>query len=545
MHHYVWMRSLLILGLSVACSARPTFSDSDSDLRDPLLRPNLAGGTSATADPVLTYHNSNTRDGLYVVPGLTRAAAAKTHLVPWDGRYAGSVYAQPLFVAGAPGESGRLYVVTENNDVVALDESTGSVVWTKNLGPYANQEGGGCGGLNPLGVTGTPVIDLPTRTLYVDGVDVTDPDANGKRTLRSHRVHAISIDDGTERQGWPLDMAGVVSNNHTFETNVAHQRGALALVNGRLLVAYGSQGDCGNYRGTVVSIAIDANPPNNASPSVSWSTPISAWISPGPAAGVWAPNGVASDGKSIFFATGNGGGDATHDWGGGEAVFRFGSGGVKGIPDDVFVASDWRALDMADEDLGGSGVLIVDQPGAPIPELAIALGKDGNMLALDAAHLGGAVGVPPLLLLHVATHDIVDAPAAVPFLGGTMVVFDTQSGGVGVGCPANQSGDLVGVQVMPGNPPTATVAWCNDGWGHGSPIITTTDGASDPIVWMTGGGGGDNALRAYDAADGHVIVDASNDGVSMPGMNRFNTLIVANQKLVVAANNRAYKFSWE
>lgn len=540
------MRFLLAAFACVACTTTVT-SPQPPELLPvppdslPLVPP--AGSTGARVSSVVTYHNSNTRDGLYVARGLSHYAAPLMHLTDgFDGAYSGTVYGQPLYVPGIGANTGTYYVVTEANDVIALDEVTGATKWTKSLGPYANQEGEGCGGFNPLGITSTPVIDPSTRTLYVDGIESTGPDPNGKRTLRTHLVHALSIDDGSERDGWPIDVAGIVSNDHPFDVSVAHQRGALALVGNRLYVPYGSQGDCGNYRGTVVSIDV-SHFANGALPSVSDITPVTAWMSPGPAAGVWSPNGVASDGVNVFFATGNGGGDATSDWGGGEAVLRF-NHDVKDSPDDVFVASDWRALDMADKDLGGSGVVIVKQPNAAVPELAIAFGKDGNMYALDAAHLGGAVGVPALLELRVATHDIVDAPAAVPFGGGTLVVFDAQSGGMGVGCPAGQYGDLVGVQIMPGSPPTASVLWCNSGWGHGSPIITTTDGTSEPMVWLTGGGG-DNALRAYDAATGNVLFDAANQGVAMAGMYRFNTLIVANNRLVIAATNRTYSFSWD
>ena len=82
------------------------------------------------------------------------------------------------------------------------------------------------------------------------------------------------------------------------------------------------------------------------------------------------------------------------------------------------------------------------------------------------------------------------------------------------------------------------------GWGHGSPIITTTDGVSNPFVWLTGGGG-DNALRAYDANDGTILFDSTDQGTTMPGMYRFNTLIVANERIVVAANDRTYAFTWK
>ena len=506
-------------------------------------QPPSVGSTAAADLAVVTHHNSATRNGLYVMPGLTADVVAQTHLVgAFDGTYSGAVNAQPLYMPGSGGAAGQYFVVTERNYVVALDEVTGLPRWQRSLGPYANQEGEGCGGFNPLGVTGTPVIDPASHTLYVDGVDVTPPDPYGNRTLRTHLVHAISTDDGTERDGWPVDVASLVSNGHPFHVDVAHQRGALALVHDHLFVPYGSQGDCGDYYGTVVSLDVRRSSSPD-SPTTVNVAPMTGWASPGPQAGVWAPNGVASDGTNVFFATGNGGGDSANGWQGGEAVYRFAAGVMGDNPDDVFVSPDWAALDAVDGDLGGSGVVIVSQPGAAAPELALAFGKDGNMYALDATNLGGAVGTPPLMMAHVATHDIVDSPAAVPFDQGTLVVFDAQSGGAGVGCPAGQAGDLVGVYIAPGSPPTASVLWCNYGYGHGAPIITTTDGVNDPLVWMTGGGG-DGALHAYDAGTGQVIYDSSAQGVSMPNMYRFNTLIASHGRLLVAADNHAYQFAW-
>jgi hypothetical protein len=539
------MRTFLFVLACAACTTTVTSAPTSTtpELAPIVIVETPAGSSGSRVSPVVEFHNSPTRDGLYIVPGLTRAAAANTHLVSgFNGTYSGSVYGQPLYMPGGAGTTGTYFVVTETNDVVALDERTGGMVWQRSLGPYANQEGEGCTGFDPLGVTSTPVIDPLERTLYVDGVESSKPDPYGKRTLQTHLVHAISIDDGSERDGWPVDVAGVVSNDHPFDVSVAHQRGALALVGHRLYVPFGSQGDCGNYRGTVVAIDV-SRVSSSASPTVSTLPPVSAWMSPGPQAGVWAPNGVASDGTSVFFATGNGGGDATSDWSGGEAIFRF-TGSMKDTPDDVFIAPTWRQLDSVDGDLGGSGVVIIQQSNAPFPKLALAFGKDGNMYAVDASHMGGAVGVPALLEMKVATHDIVDSPAAVPFGGGTLVVFDAQNGGVGVNCPGGTTGDLVAVQLMPGSPPSASVAWCAPGWGHGSPIITTTDGTNEPIVWLTGGGG-DNALRAYDGATGNVIYDSSDQSVAMAGMYRFNTLIAANGRLLIAANNQAFQFAWQ
>jgi hypothetical protein len=75
---------------------------------------------------------------------------------------------------------------------------------------------------------------------------------------------------------------------------VQHQRSALLLNAGILYVAYGAHtGDCGVYHGWV--IAVPVNGPTRAT----------AWVTEARGGGIWAPGGLATDGTSIFAATGN------------------------------------------------------------------------------------------------------------------------------------------------------------------------------------------------------------------------------------------------
>ena len=110
-----------------------------------------------------------------------------------------------------------------------------------------------CGNIDPYGVTGTPVIDLGSRTLYVDAM--TTPDGG---TTKRHLVFAMSIDDGSMKAGWPVDVAAKAGSGGTAFTSAPQsQRGALAILGDRLYVPYGGlYGDCGNYHGWVVAIAL-------------------------------------------------------------------------------------------------------------------------------------------------------------------------------------------------------------------------------------------------------------------------------------------------
>jgi len=111
----------------------------------------------AAAQSVVTYHNSPARSGEYVVPGLTKTAAANLHQDPgFKTTLIGRVYAQPLYWQPPDGSQGLLIVATEANLVYALDATTGAFVWSTHLKKAAPLSALGCGDIVPEGVTGTP-----------------------------------------------------------------------------------------------------------------------------------------------------------------------------------------------------------------------------------------------------------------------------------------------------------------------------------------------------------------------------------------------------
>jgi len=54
---------------------------------------------------------------------------------------------------------GELIVVTEDNEVFALDAQSGKQIWERALGSPVQRSALPCGNISPLGVTGAPVID--------------------------------------------------------------------------------------------------------------------------------------------------------------------------------------------------------------------------------------------------------------------------------------------------------------------------------------------------------------------------------------------------
>ena len=64
-------------------------------------------------------------------------------------------------VAALPGERARAARAssspsTTGNDVFALDENTGAIVWMHNIGSSPQDSGAGCGGIHPIGIESTP-----------------------------------------------------------------------------------------------------------------------------------------------------------------------------------------------------------------------------------------------------------------------------------------------------------------------------------------------------------------------------------------------------
>jgi hypothetical protein len=466
----------------------------------------------AGSQTVPTYHGRPDRSGNFKMPELTWEHAPS--LRPDAGfapRFEGHLYAQPLYWRPPGATAGLLIVASESNVVTAIDAASGNAVWTRTLGRPVALSAFGCGNIDPLGITGTPVIDEVSGALYLDAMIA---DTAGPR----HRLFALSLKDGATLPGWPIDVADALrAKGEAFDPRVQNQRGALTILNGTLYVPFGGFfGDCGDYHGWVVGVPL-ADPQR-----------IAAWRTRGRGGGIWAPGGIASDGVSLFVATGNTLG--ARDWADGEAVFRL-------APDlhhsernaDFFAASDWRALDARDADLGGSNPLVFDLPGGQ--PAVLALGKDEKAYLLDRSNLGGFGG--SLLSERVSTYAIRTAPAAYRAADAMFVALQ----GHGAPCPHAQGGDLMVLRIATTPRPAIATAWCGAVSGAGSPIVTTTDGTANPIVWMLGAEG-DNRLYGFRGDTGERLFASP----PLAGLRHFQTLIAADDRLYDGADGRLYAF---
>ncbi|HEY1661403.1 MAG TPA: hypothetical protein VGI03_03200 [Verrucomicrobiae bacterium] len=470
---------------------------------------------SARGDVNVTqHHNDYMRDGLYIDPAFTYSSASNlTRDVNFNGTVDGNIFAQPLYLDNGPGGRAMVIAVTESNNVYALDAASGAIIWQDHLGVPVPTSKLPCGDVNPLGITGTPVVDLTNNTLYVNAMITPD---GGTTTF--DLIYALNVDTGATNTGWPVNVDMKAQfDGMSFTSKTQQQRGALAVFDGYVYVPYGGlYGDCGTYHGWLVGVQ-ESNPAN-----------VLAWATSANGGGAWGVGGVSSDdGVHPYFATGNTFNVST--WGGGDAVIRFQPGPVfSGLTNDYWAPTNWVALDNSDLDLGDCGPLIVNVPGATPSELAVAVGKDGYAYLLNRTNLSGIT--PPVAKLHFGSSPLPQAVAAYQTLLGTYIV-----------CRSGTT-SLDAFQITAANPPALVSAWTVSENGDGSPFVTSTDGTNDTIVWLVGSEG-DQKLHGYNGQTGAVIFNGGGANELMANTRRFNTGIAARGRIYIANDNKVYAFT--
>jgi hypothetical protein len=453
---------------------------------------------------VTQEHNNPSRDGLYIDSAFTAAnAALLTRDLNFDGTISGHVYAQPLYIEGGP-NGPMVIAVTESNNVYALHVDTGIPIWSRtDIGTPAPQGSPCPGNITPVGITGTPVVDLASRSLFFDALVSGNPN--------KHFIYSLNVDTGATNADWPVNVDSGVPG---FVSGIQEERGALALVNGVVYVSYsGWVGDCGPYHGWVVGVNI-----NDRS--------VMAWATDAEGGGIWGHGGVASDGTKMFVVTGNTFTNQGDPWSGGEAIVRLTAGPVF---DDFWAPPNWQSLDNSDTDLGGCSATIIDVPGANPSQLVLALGKDRNAYLLDRNNLGG-VG-PAVATMNVSNATLRGTSSAAYRTGeGTHFAFHT-----------GESGELRSYIINETSPPTIALAWNVSQGGRGSPWVTTTDGTNNAIVWVANVEG-DGKLYGYNGDTGAVIFNGGGPNEIMNGTRQWNTGMVARGRIYFGADNKIYAF---
>jgi outer membrane protein assembly factor BamB len=451
---------VLLAVLVSACSGKPKATPT------PTPASSTPTPTVAPTTPVASrgdwpvYHHDPARTG---VAG-DQAALGNVHRA-WSSQVLdGQVYAQPLVVGD------RIFVATQGDSVYALEAATGRVIWRASLGTPVPQSALPCGNINPSGITGTPVIDVKGQTLYVVAFLRTGP---------RHVLFALDLRTGASRWHRTIDPPGL-------SAKVEQERGALALANGRVYVPFGGLfGDCGPYKGAVVSIRMDGI------------GALTTYVVPTRReAGIWNPAGpVVDSGGDVWVSTGNSDSRSTFDYG--NAVVRL-SPQLRAR--DYFAPSDWVRLNNGDVDLGSVAPVLL--PGGR----AFAAGKAGTAYLLnrnDLGHIGGEIA-----RLHICTR----AFGTVATLGSMVFV------------PCEDA--LVALRIRSNR---LVHAWTSFG-ESGPPIIAA--GA----VWSVRS---DGRITALDPKTGKKRFESS---ISRP-VSRFVTTAAANGRIFVPEGNKITAFA--
>jgi len=443
-------------------------------------------------------------------------------------------FTQPLFVSNVPfpgaGSHDAVYVATENNTVYAFDAKgqASGPFWQKTLTPAGahvvdgNSTAGGQGGpITPnVGITGTPVIDGSSGTLYVVAVS----QVNG---VHRHQLHALDITTGNEKFGGPVDITasvpgtGAGSNNGqvSFDATLELQRSALTLVNGVVYIAWASYQDFGNYHGWVMGY--DASTLKqvrvwNATPD-------------GSKGGIWmsgAPLTADSSGN-LYLVVGNGSFDA--DKGGkdyGDSMVKLTPNGGGFTISDYFTPFDQANLAATDFDLGSSGLTLLLNQG-----LGVNAGKAGKIYLVDlnsmgkfqsgsdsqiVQSIGGALGTGP---------DDLDYSTAVYWNGNVYYVGDMDT--------------VKQFQLSNGKLSTSPIVSAHSYGYPGANMSISSNGNSNGILWVLEASG-KNVLHAYDATDvGTELYNSTQAG----GRDLFGTAVrftvptIVNGRVYVAGQN--------
>ncbi len=367
---------------------------------------------------VLTYHNDNARDGANTNETLLTPATVNTNnfgllmSYPVDG----FVFAQPLYVpdVAIPGQGTHnvVFVATENDSIYAFDADSnvganGGLLWHANLGIAPLSNNGEFGGryhngiyidLTPeVGITGTPVIEPVSGTLYVDVLtrEVT------ATTNYYHRIHALNITNGTEQPYSPVVVTGSVPGTGvggngsvvTFNARQQNQRPALTLAGGKLFVAYGSFADTDPYHGWVM--AFNATNLVQLTNYIFNTTPNATKSAFGGNAGegaLWmGGNGLCVDANTnLYFETANGSFSQNTNGGDyGDSFVKLSTTNRLAVA-DYFTPYNQAGLSSDDSDLGSGGpMLLPDAVGSTAhPHLIVGGGKEGTIFMVDRDNMG-------------------------------------------------------------------------------------------------------------------------------------------------------------
>jgi fibronectin type 3 domain-containing protein len=523
--------ALLVSGVLLSLSVAPSAA---------MAAPARAARAAAAANTaVTTFKNDVERDGQFSNETTLNESNVNVSQFGKRVQYSvdGQVYAEPLFLPNLSiGGSTHnvVFVATENDSVYAFDADATTAIaplWKVSLLPSGatavSNSVSGCGDLTPeIGITGTPVIDASTGTLFVVSYD----DEGGTLV---YRLHALNVLTGADK--WPAIVisgsvpgtgAGSSGGTVSFSPATNRQRVALLLENGKVYVAFSSFCDIGAYHGWILSYSYSTTAFSQA--NVYADTPN------GSDGGIWSGSGggIAGDPSgNVYYISGNGTFDASTggpDYG--DSFVRL-NGSLQ--VQDSFTPYNQLCLSQGDVDLGAGGPLVL-----PSANAVISAGKEGRVYVDSTTNMGKYTADPNLVCggtdSSVTTIDKVQQelpPGTVGSLFSTPTIWTSSTG----------QQDIYFTQ---SNGPTRAFTWngsqlstaaTSSSSGNGGDPVVSSNGttAGTGIVWDQDYGGELHALNPTNLSVEYWNsgMDSSRDG--LPGEVKYATPTVANGEVFV------------
>lgn len=490
------------------------------------------GGGSGGGSSILTHHYDNQRTGQKLdetvlnPTNVNKTSFGKRFSYTVDGY----VFAQPLYVPhlSIPGKGtfNVVFVATQRNIVYAFD-ADGAVttpLWNKDLNngfePMSSADVGTSNSGPWVGITGTPVIDPTTNTLYA----VTATDESG---TFHHRLHALDIQTGDPKFGGSVDINACVAGTGydnvggqvCFNPKRQNQRPALLLHNGTVYVGWGSHHVLDSWHGwlmgfdagTLQRVAVFNSTPNDRR------------------GGIWQGGGgpAADPEGNVYVSTGQGTFSATRR-SYGDTLVKLDATNLAVL--DYFTPFNQAEMNTFDLDMGSGGVLVLPtQTGAAHPKLVLAVNKQGNIYLVDRENMGKFNAGDDHQIVQ-AIYNVVGNQRGTPaywngyvyFAGEQNVLKQFQfTNGLLSGTPVAQSTVVLDVR--------------------GAVPVVTANGTSNGIVWLVNRRASNSAvLYAHDARDVSKILYHTEEVPARDTLGRgtkFSVPTVSNGKVYVGTEN--------
>jgi hypothetical protein len=324
----------------------------------------------------------------------------------------GAVYAQPLYVAnltiGDGSKHNVVFIATEHDSVYAFDADSPNckqywAIQFVEVGetPVPSGDTNCPDTPKEIGITGTPVINPSTQTLYFVAKTKNPNTSNPTKPLYFQRLYAVDLATGTKKFGSPVTIAtpSLASGaTNQFEPLLNHQRPGLAFTTNpdTVYIGWSSHCDQGTYSGWFMSFdattlsptALDVTPNTN-----------------GGSGGIWMSGGAPAvdSSNNVYLSTGNGDFNNNQTTGTllapllsptnlGMSFIKFSPGSLS--PQDFYTPGGANGWSGGDLDISSSGVTVLPDGAGPPGHLNLLFGSDkqANLWLLDREKMGGFIG---------------------------------------------------------------------------------------------------------------------------------------------------------